>query len=155
MSHSHNMPGMGAMTGMDSPMNMSSADASAPMMSTASMAMVFFQSATTPLYASAWTPSGAASYTGTCLFLVVLAVLHRVLLALRNVLFQGPPSPHAKPISLHHADLEPSLYQDDKEPRTSSRRRIRRAVRAQPFSLGTEAARASLEVLIGGVGYLL
>lgn len=143
------------MTANNGTMNMSPTDAGAPLMNAASMAMVFFQSATTPLYSSAWTPSSFGPYAGTCLFLVFLAVVHRVLIALRNVLFHAAPSLRGKPLSSHHADLESSLYQDEKETLTSTWRRIRRVFRAQPISLGTETARASIEVVIGGVGYLL
>jgi len=53
------------------------------MMGMSDMMMVFFTSAHTPLYSKAWTPAGAGTYAGTCIFLVVLAFIFRALLALR------------------------------------------------------------------------
>lgn len=51
-----------------------------------SMPMVFTTDHSTPLYSSAWTPNGTGSYAGTCIFLIVLAVISRVLQAYRHVL---------------------------------------------------------------------
>ena len=53
-------------------------------MSTANMPMTFFTSTTTPLYTSAWTPKTPAQYAMTCLFLVLLCVVFRGLLAARG-----------------------------------------------------------------------
>ncbi|KAF2749079.1 Ctr copper transporter-like protein [Sporormia fimetaria CBS 119925] len=47
------------------------------------MNMVFFTASNTPLYANSWTPSSAGAYAGTCIFLIVLAVLFRTLFTLR------------------------------------------------------------------------
>lgn len=49
----------------------------------AEMPMTFFTSTTTPLYTSAWTPKTAAQYAMTCLFLVLLCIVFRGLLAAR------------------------------------------------------------------------
>ncbi|ETN44397.1 uncharacterized protein HMPREF1541_10577, partial [Cyphellophora europaea CBS 101466] len=56
---------------------------STPLMGMSSMAMVFFTSIHTPLYSSAWTPSNAGQYAGTCIFLITLAAIFRALLAIR------------------------------------------------------------------------
>ncbi|CAK4034726.1 Ctr copper transporter [Lecanosticta acicola] len=62
-------------------MDMSS---SSSMMS--SMSMVFTTDHSTPLYSSAWTPSTTGAYAGTCIFLILLAVVSRILLAYRGLL---------------------------------------------------------------------
>src|SRR5436190_971977 len=48
------------------------------------MSMTFFTSLTTPIYSSTWRPTSQGSYAGTCLFLIFLAALLRVLLALQG-----------------------------------------------------------------------
>lgn len=49
----------------------------------AGMPMTFFTSTTTPLYTTAWTPKTAPQYALTCLFLVLLCIVFRGLLAAR------------------------------------------------------------------------
>lgn len=48
------------------------------------MAKVFFQSATTPLLFDFWKPRNAGEYAGTCIFVVVLATVTRLLFAIRS-----------------------------------------------------------------------
>ena len=83
---------MASSTGMD--MDMGSGSSHSMSMSMADMAMVFFQSTATPLYSAGWVPAGPGSYAGTCIFLIVLALVHRVLIALRFVLFDSNPALH-------------------------------------------------------------
>ncbi|KAK7999674.1 ctr copper transporter [Apiospora arundinis] len=122
------------------------------------MAMVFFQSVTSPLFSKAWTPSGTGSYAGTCIFLVVLATLHRVLIAVRNLVFETVPHGHPK--------LDPALASDGEEAAMDAYRRrygrsvgvlarIRGALHDNPFRIATETARALSELVISGMGYLL
>merc|ERR1712098_449052 len=40
----------------------------------------------TPLYSSTWTPTSISAYAGRCIFLIVLAVLFRLLVAFKAVL---------------------------------------------------------------------
>lgn len=56
------------------------------------MAMVFLNSLTTPLFFNAWTPSGPVAYAAICIFILVLGVVHRVLVAFRNIVFEGMPA---------------------------------------------------------------
>ncbi|KAF2722218.1 Ctr copper transporter [Polychaeton citri CBS 116435] len=51
-----------------------------------SMPMVFTDTHTAPLFSSAWTPDTTGKYAGTCIFLIVLALISRLLLAYRHVL---------------------------------------------------------------------
>jgi hypothetical protein len=49
-------------------------------MTMSNMVMTFQSTTMTPLYSTAWTPSTQGQYAGTCIFLIVLAVLFRVML---------------------------------------------------------------------------
>ncbi|EMR65089.1 putative low affinity copper transporter protein [Eutypa lata UCREL1] len=142
---------MPSSTGMDMDMDMGSSSSSSHSMSSADMAMVFFQSVTTPLYAYSWTPAGEGSYAGTCIFLIVLGLAHRVLIALRFVLFDSNPSLHRH----LHTDNKLGAGADVVAPGPGF---IGRQVRFQwsnhPFRVATETSRALLEVVIGGVGML-
>ena len=71
-------------------MDMASMDMAMPTSSPTSMSgstmmgrMTFFNSQTTSLYSSAWTPHSTGQYAGTCIFLIVFAAVFRALLAFR------------------------------------------------------------------------
>ena len=51
-----------------------------------SMMMVFTNAHNIPLYSTAWTPNSAASFAGTCIFLVILASILRCPFAFKPVL---------------------------------------------------------------------
>ena len=51
-----------------------------------SMSMVFTTNHSTPLYSSQWTPTSTGGYAGTCIFLVILAIISRLLQAYRRIL---------------------------------------------------------------------
>lgn len=55
-------------------------------MSGHSMAMAFTNSHDTPLFSSQWAPTTTGSYAGTCIFLIVLAIISRMLSAYRHIL---------------------------------------------------------------------
>jgi copper transporter 1 len=94
------------------------------------MDMVFFYSTITPLFTDTWTPSGTGPYAGTCIFLIILAVIHRALIAFRNSAF------------VHT--------------RVTSDEKSHKATTTIPrFNAGREIARGIVEVAIGGIGYLL
>src|SRR3954452_21536665 len=70
------------MDGMDMGSSTSSSSGS---MST-SMTMTFKNSHNTPLFSNAWTPSSSGAFAGTCIFLIVLAVIDRCLIAFKAVM---------------------------------------------------------------------
>lgn len=146
----------GAMPSSTMDMSHSGGDGAMHMtMDMSQMAMVFFQSATSPLFAKAWTPAGPGAYAGTCIFLIALAALHRVLVAARNVVFETAPPGHQK---LDLTDEEEAAYRARYGGGGGAEgvlARVRRALRDNPFRMATETARAFSEVVIGGVGYLL
>ncbi|KAI2472641.1 Ctr copper transporter family-domain-containing protein [Annulohypoxylon bovei var. microspora] len=135
-----------------SSMDMDSSSSSSTMMTSADMAMMFFQSVTTPLYSSAWTPQGQGSYAGTCVFLIALALVHRILIAGRSIVFDSNQAlrQHRKAISSDSDD-----YPGSKSELDSMGNRFRSQWNSHPFRVAAETSRALLEVIIGGIGYLL
>ena len=61
----------------------SSATPSMAMAMPTAMPMTFFTSTTTPLYTTAWKPTTPSHYALTCLFLILLCMVFRALLAAR------------------------------------------------------------------------
>lgn len=113
-------------------------------MSMADMAMVFFTSATTPLYASSWTPNSDGQYAGTCIFLIALPVIFRAILAVRcNITHvQGWFSPQIA-INAPHED-------DDDTGALKPAHPVRR-----PWNINEALIRAILDTTIAGVSYLM
>jgi len=71
---------------MDMDMGGTNMTVSNGMMLASDMAMVFFNSHSTPLYSLGWMPSGAAGYAGTCIFLIFLSVIMRVLMVTKAMM---------------------------------------------------------------------
>ena len=147
MSHSH-MSGMS-----DMPMAMS---------------MTFFTSTATPLYSASWTPSGAGSYAGTCIFLILLAVLFRSFFALRVILearwldqalqrryvVVRRRTPEAESVEADPDAKEASLVSArGVEEKVKVVKREKRG--AMPWRFSVDLPRAALVGLTAGVGYLL
>jgi hypothetical protein len=63
-----------------SSMNMDSSSSSS------SMPMAFTNDHSTPLFSSQWAPSTTGQYAGTCIFLIVLAIISRMLVAYHHVI---------------------------------------------------------------------
>jgi hypothetical protein len=68
---------------MDMSSSSSMSDMSMPM-----MPMVFTNSQAASLYSSSWTPSSPGQYAGTCIFLIILAIIGRSLFAFKAVMEQ-------------------------------------------------------------------
>ncbi|CZS91304.1 uncharacterized protein RAG0_01998 [Rhynchosporium agropyri] len=135
MAPSSTMPSMPMGTSsssMDKPA--SSMTGSSSMMGMSSMAMTFFTSSTTPLFSMSWVPKTAGQYTGTCIFLILLSAIFRGLLAVRVNLFQV--------VRVLKHDTEGTYGDCGKA-----------AIR--PWRAGEAVWMASMDVLLGGVGYLL
>ncbi len=138
-----------------------------------SMPMVFTTDHSTPLYSSAWTPNGTGSYAGTCIFLIVLAVISRVLQAYRHVL---ETKWHDKAIKRRYVVIagetaeqrekqlgfgeaekseEAVLTARGLEERVRVLRTSGRGIEIQPWRFSTDLPRACVFVVQAGVGYLL
>lgn len=133
------------------------------------MEMVFQTDQATPLFSSAWTPRSSGAYAGTCIFLVVLAVLARVLVAFkaaqenrwaaqdarrRYVAVQGKGplaeqiarDPEAKTqVVLSENGVEETVYVVEEGRHSSTR----------PWRFSVDPVRALLDTVIVGIGYLL
>ncbi|CAJ2513732.1 Uu.00g018510.m01.CDS01 [Anthostomella pinea] len=143
---------MSSSTGDMGGMDMSSSTMTT--MSSSDMAMVFFQSTLTPLYSMAWTPGGTGSYAGTCIFLIALALTHRVLIALRNMFFNARTQHHHQNPTKIESSSDMDGYPMEAAPEAVGRQ-LRSEWNSHPFRVATEATRAVFEVVIGGIGYLL
>ncbi|KAI1751894.1 Ctr copper transporter family-domain-containing protein [Xylaria castorea] len=124
------------------------------LMTSEDMAMVFFQNMVTPLYSLAWTPNNTHAYAGTCIFLIVLAVIHRALMSLRSLAFDGNPNLVAR--AHVSSDKESLVSERIRPPQVGNLGQQLRERRARhPFLVSVELGRSLLEVFAGGVGYLL
>ena len=94
------------MGGMD---GMSSSNSSSMSMA---MEMVFMNAYNTPLFSKAWTPSSTGGYAGTCIFLIILAVISRVLAAYRARLEQ---SWHDKAVNRRYVMVAGQQSEADRE----------------------------------------
>ncbi|KAI1319638.1 Ctr copper transporter [Xylariaceae sp. FL0255] len=136
-------------------MDDSSMDSS--MMDASDMMMTFFQSQTTPLWSMAFMPSGASTYAGTCIFLIFFAIIHRLLVAFRSVVFDTNPNLISQAyLRDSETDKESFTSQRIQPPRIGSIRQLfhDRSER-YPFHVPRETGRACLELIISGMGYLL
>lgn len=137
------------------------------------MSMVFTTDHSSPLYSSSWTPSSSGGYAGTCIFLVILAVISRVLLAYRTTLEhkwhdRAANRRYIMIAGQTEADRErqaigkggekteeavlTSLGLDERvKVVKSARRRLERT----PWRFSTDLPRACIFTVQAGVGYLL
>lgn len=129
---------------------------------------MFFQTAqATPLFASSWTPNSTGAYAGTCIFLIVLAVIGRCLLAARSIqearwldrdakrryIAANGKVPLAEQISQDREKKEMTLSENGVEESVFVVERKRGVVR--PWRFSVDPVRAVLDTIIAGVGYLL
>ncbi|KAK1990897.1 hypothetical protein LX36DRAFT_591669 [Colletotrichum falcatum] len=116
------------------------------------MTMTFFQAVQTPLYSTAWAPGSVGQYAGTCIFLIVLGSVLRVLLAVKPVLeerlWKSPPPPA-------RATKDTESAQSDEAGKAGGPVGRDVVQRWKGWRAGPAAARATYEVVIGGIGYLL
>lgn len=141
-----------------------------------SMSMVFTTAHNTPLYSSAWTPTSTGAYAGTCIFLILLAVIARLLQASRHVLEQRW---HDQAIKRRYVVVADPLVEGEPfsdEPKDSNKdktdqdavltsrgmdEKVRvittksRSKEATPWRLSTDIPRACVYTAQAGVGYLL
>lgn len=115
------------------------------------MAMTFFTSFKTPLYADAWTPTSQGRYAGTCIFLIVLAIILRVLVAVRPI-FEG----RLWTDGAHHS-VEAHVKPDEPQRRVSGVRQSFQEIgrRWSRWRVNPAAGRATYELIVAGIAYLL
>ncbi|KAM0720199.1 hypothetical protein Q7P37_004335 [Cladosporium fusiforme] len=123
------------------------------------MPMTFSSSTTTPLFSTAWKPSTASQYALTCIFLVLLCIVFRCLLAARCNLptllaRQTRKEEAAKRLSACCAEDEGGELYDKPEHEHGVAGRERRSRKDCAWA-GEVALRAVLDTLLALVSYLL
>ncbi|KAI1079573.1 Ctr copper transporter family-domain-containing protein [Whalleya microplaca] len=151
------MTGMDGMDGMD----MSGSSSAMHMMAT------FQNEMATSLYSESWTPSSAGQYAGVIIFLIVLGVIFRLLLAgkafaearwldaemkRRYVVVQGK-LPVSEQVSRDSLSKNMTLTENGVEEDVMVVQKKKDHPR--PFRLSVDPLRALLDTVIAGVGYLL
>ncbi|KAM0356064.1 hypothetical protein ACHAPU_000458 [Fusarium lateritium] len=145
----------------------SSSSSSSSHSSSNMMTMVFQTETRTPLYASSWTPTSAGAYAGTCIFLAILAIIARGLVAFkavqearwldqeaarRYVAVNGKiplseqiaSSPDARRMTLSENGVEETVVVVE-----------RKQAVTRPWRFSVDPVRACLDTVIVGIGYLL
>lgn len=129
---------------------------------------IFLSSTSTPLYSIAWTPASTGSYAGTCLFLIILAVLFRGLQAGKNILehrwldtelnrryisVRGKPTESERIDSDSNAKTGTLVTERGIEEHVKVVRRKRHGV--GPWRFSVDLPRAAYVTVMVGVAYLL
>ncbi|KAI5238021.1 Ctr copper transporter [Aureobasidium subglaciale] len=139
-----------------------------------SMSMVFTTAHNTPLYSKAWTPTSTGAYAGTCIFLIVLAILSRLLQAWRHTLEQRfhdkamkrryvivrgeqegdqfPDEPEAAKEKAEQQAILTSRGIDEKVRVITAKSRSKEST---PWRISTDLPRACVYTVQAGLGYLL
>jgi hypothetical protein len=131
------------------------------------MNMAFFTSTTTALWSLGWMPTSKGGYAGTCIFLIILAVLFRAMFALRTLMEQRWAAQNynrryvvvtdKQPIS-ERIQLDPSLKTGVLTVNgvDENIKLVTNGLKGhQPFRLSQDIPRAALYTVIAGVAYLL
>lgn len=139
------------------------------------MTMVFFTAIDTPLFSTQWQPTTAGSYAGTCIFLVVLSIILRLLYAVKCTLEAHWLDRARRRRYIVTASNQPegAAYTDDEdawkttsETGTLTTKGVREDIKiveshnarerlVQPWRLSVDLPRAILSTVMVGVGYLL
>jgi hypothetical protein len=132
------------------------------------MAVVFTNTRNTPLFSSRWTPSSSASYAATCIFLIILSIISRCLVAFKTYMEQRWLNAHlkrryivvaGKPSEAGRIEVDP----DAKTGTLITARGVEDSVRVvtrgsyemMPWRFSVDLPRAIIFLGISGVSYLL
>ncbi|KAI1410268.1 hypothetical protein F5Y13DRAFT_168052 [Hypoxylon sp. FL1857] len=141
---------------MDMNMSDTSNDMDMGEMGDSHMVMTFFSSSTTSLFSKSWTPASSAAYAGTCIFLIIFAVIMRIMLALKPILEKTLWNTIVRPEGELIPEDETGYQKDEMTARPAVKRvygNVRRRWAAWRFK--TSLSRAFFELLLATVGYLL
>ncbi|KAJ5860230.1 Ctr copper transporter [Penicillium soppii] len=151
------------MDGMD--MSSSSSSSSGSSMS---MSMVFTNTHNTPLFSNAWTPSSSGSFAGTCIFLIILAIIDRCLIAFKATMERHWLAKHLnrRYVAVAGKTTEAGTIDTDPDAKFASlvtAQGVEESVKVVqsisrgpiPWRFSVDLPRAFLFLLIAGVSYLL
>lgn len=132
------------------------------------MIMVFTTSTNTPLYSDSWTPQSAGAYAGTCIFLLLLAMIMRSLFAVKTICEQRWSGAARKRrfVLVKGQSTEAGRIDQDPDSKFGSLVTAQgvaenvKVIQARsrgvlPFRLSVDVPRAILTTIIAGVSYLL
>ncbi|RDW80076.1 hypothetical protein BP6252_04714 [Coleophoma cylindrospora] len=137
------------------------------MMEASMMSMTFFFSSTTPVWSDMWTPTTAGQYAGTCVFLIVLAVILRALLAIKSwreaawmdqefnrryVVVNGK-QPKSERIMQDSDSKKMILSENGVEEDVMVVKK--RSMGVRPWRITVDPQRAVMDTVIAGIGYML
>ncbi|CAI6339245.1 unnamed protein product [Periconia digitata] len=129
--------------------------------------MSFFSATDTSLYSESWKPSSAGAYAGTCIFLIILAIILRALFTAKAFLDARAMQAALKRRYVVVADQQPvgdKAFNDagsmDGILTTNGVQENVRVVSApvktmQPFRFSVDLPRAAIMTVAAAVGYLL
>jgi hypothetical protein len=136
-----------------------------------SMPMAFTKDHSTPLYSSQWTPSTSGGYAGTCIFLIVLAIISRMLVAYHHVIeskwhdraihrryihVAGDNDRERQGLPADEKNDEATLTVRGLDERVKViRTPTHTGMQITPWRLSTDLPRACIFTVQAGVGYLL
>ncbi|KAL5606343.1 hypothetical protein BROUX41_002760 [Berkeleyomyces rouxiae] len=135
--------------------------------SSMAMNMVFVDSHTTPLFTSSFSPDNNGQYAGMCIFLIVLAIVARLLMAVRSKLeafWLDKDNERRYVVVAGKADLAEQVSKNESvsnlvlsENGVEQNVKVveRKTPKARPFRLSVDVVRAAVDTVIAGVGYLL
>jgi hypothetical protein len=156
-----------------SSMDMGSSSSSSSSSMSMSMPMAFTNDHSTPLFSTQWTPSTTGGYAGTCIFLIILAIISRMLVAYHHIIEAKwhDRAVNRRYISVagdNNADRErqalPTSEKNDEATLTvrglDERVKVIRTpthvgIHITPWRLSTDLPRACIFTVQAGVGYLL
>ena len=156
------------MHSMDSMSSMSGMSDSSSSSSSMSMNVVFTNSHNTPLFSSAWVPSSAGAYAGTCIFLIVLAIIDRGLFAFKAVMERHWLATHLnrRYIAIAGKPTEAGRIENDPDAKIAllvTAQGVEENVKVVhsipsgpiPWRFSVDLPRAAIFLCIAGVSYLL
>ena len=131
------------------------------------MSMIFFTSTMTPLYSAMWTPTSVGGYAGTCIFLIILAVIFRALLAVkswketawidaefnRRYIVVAGKQPKSERILSDNDTKRMILTENGVQEDVMVIKK--RSMGVRPWRITTDPVRAIIDTVIAGIGYLL
>lgn len=136
-------------------------------MAMSDMSMTFFTSKVTPLYSTMWTPKTEGQYAGSCIFLIMLAVVLRGLLAVKGWKEQEWMD---QEFNRRYVKVAGKLPKSERIEQDSDSKKMiltengveeevmvikKRSSDVRPWRLTTDPVRAVFDTVIAGVGYLL
>jgi len=149
----------GGSSGTDSMTSMGGDHSSSHSMPSSGMSMVFHTSITDSLYSSAWTPTTPGEYTGTIIFLILLAFTYRFLVAWKSVLDHKWAVKDNERSVLVAAGKAGSLRSsgglDGSDSASGEGERRKGAWGGKPWRWSVDLPRAWMQMVTSGVGYLL